>query len=80
MKILVLIQLLAVKPSKMNKDRRLSPGVVSLLKESAQAGLNSSRANVYYSTGTIGTALDRPIQGGTQLFRQDLQKPEVSHW
>jgi hypothetical protein len=28
------------------------------------------RINVYYSTGTVGTALDHPVQGPTQLFRR----------
>jgi hypothetical protein len=32
---------------------------------------NNDRINVYYSTRTIGTALDHPSQGKTQLFRRE---------
>ncbi|OEU18269.1 hypothetical protein FRACYDRAFT_183600, partial [Fragilariopsis cylindrus CCMP1102] len=40
---------------------------------------NNDRINIYYSTRTIGTALDHPSQGKTQLFRrkctvEDLKK------
>lgn len=27
--------------------------------------------NVYYTTGTVGTCIDHPSQGKTQLFRRD---------
>ena len=30
------------------------------------------RINVYYSTGTVGTCLDHPRQGKTQLFRRNV--------
>ena len=30
------------------------------------------RFNVYYTTGTVGTCLDHPRQGKTQLFRRNV--------
>jgi hypothetical protein len=30
------------------------------------------RINVYYTTGTVGTCIDHPRQGKTQLFRRDV--------
>jgi hypothetical protein len=32
----------------------------------------STRINVYYTTGTVGTCLNHPKQGKTQLFRRDV--------
>mmetsp|Transcript_31329 Transcript_31329/g.74452 ORF Transcript_31329/g.74452 Transcript_31329/m.74452 type:complete len:398 (-) Transcript_31329:52-1245(-) len=32
----------------------------------------NARINVYYSTGTVGTCLDHPRQGKTQLFRRNV--------
>jgi hypothetical protein len=32
----------------------------------------SMQVNVYYTTGTIGTCLDHPTQGKTQLFRRGV--------
>jgi hypothetical protein len=32
----------------------------------------SMQVNVYYTTGTVGTCLDHPTQGKTQLFRRDV--------
>ena len=32
----------------------------------------SARINVYYSTGTVGTCIDHPRQGKTQLFRRNV--------
>ncbi|KAJ1475637.1 hypothetical protein T484DRAFT_3159016 [Baffinella frigidus] len=32
----------------------------------------NARINVYYSTGTVGTCLDHPRQGKTQLFRRKV--------
>ena len=32
------------------------------------------RLNVYYTTGTVGTCLDHPFQGKTQLFRVKVNK------
>ena len=31
-----------------------------------------TRINVYYTTGTVGTCVDHPRQGRTQLFRRDV--------
>ena len=31
-----------------------------------------TRMNVYYTTGTIATCLDHPVQGKTQLFRRNI--------
>ena len=31
-----------------------------------------TRINVYYTTGTVGTCLDHPRQGKTQLFRRNV--------
>jgi hypothetical protein len=36
------------------------------------------RINVYYSTGTVGTALDHPVQGPTQLFRRRCTVGELN--
>jgi len=35
------------------------------------------RVNVYYTTRTIGTALDHPLQGKTQLFRRNCSDEEL---
>jgi hypothetical protein len=32
----------------------------------------SIRINVYWTTGTVGTCLDHPRQGKTQLFRRNI--------
>ena len=37
---------------------------------SLQAGFK--RLNVYYSTGTVGTCMDHPTKGHTQLFRRNV--------
>ena len=34
--------------------------------------------SVYYTTGTIGTALNHPHQGKTQLFRRNLDGPSLA--
>lgn len=36
------------------------------------------RINVYYSTMTVGTCLDHPRQGRTQLFRKDVTAAELA--
>jgi len=33
---------------------------------------NAVRINVYWTTGTVGTCLDHPRQGKTQLFRRNV--------
>lgn len=38
---------------------------------------NSVRINVYYTTGTIGTCLNHPRKGKTQLFRRNITDLEV---
>mmetsp|Transcript_19859 Transcript_19859/g.25575 ORF Transcript_19859/g.25575 Transcript_19859/m.25575 type:complete len:408 (+) Transcript_19859:60-1283(+) len=35
-------------------------------------GRSSTRFNVYYTTGTVGTYLEHPRQGKTQLFRRNV--------
>ena len=35
------------------------------------------RINVYYTTRTIGTAMDHPVQGKTQLFRRNCSDAEL---
>jgi hypothetical protein len=35
------------------------------------------RINVYYTTRTIGTAMDHPVQGKTQLFRRNCSNAEL---
>lgn len=35
------------------------------------------RVNVYYTTMTVGTCLDHPKQGKTQLFRRDVTEKEL---
>jgi hypothetical protein len=30
-----------------------------------------ARVNIYYTTGTVGTCIDHPISGETQLFRRN---------
>lgn len=35
------------------------------------------RINVYYSTGTVGTALCHPVQGRTQLFRRNCSYQDL---
>jgi hypothetical protein len=32
---------------------------------------DNERVNVYYTTGTVGTCVDHPRQGKTQLFRRE---------
>jgi len=32
----------------------------------------SNRINVYYTTGTVGTCLNHPTRGKTQLFRRNV--------
>ncbi|KAJ1428053.1 hypothetical protein B484DRAFT_329735, partial [Ochromonadaceae sp. CCMP2298] len=36
-----------------------------------------SRVNVYYTTGTIGTAIDHPVMGKTQLFRRNVTRNDL---
>lgn len=36
-----------------------------------------ARINVYYTTRTVGTALDHPLQGKTQLFRRNCDPVEL---
>ena len=38
---------------------------------------DGARVNVYYTTRTIGTALDHPSQGKTQLFRRQCTNEEL---
>jgi hypothetical protein len=35
------------------------------------------RINVYYTTGTVGTCVNHPVRGKTQLFRRNLSPPEL---
>jgi hypothetical protein len=45
------------------------------VRTSEERGDNSwwdQRVNVYYSTGTVATALSHPVSGKTQLFRRDM--------
>jgi hypothetical protein len=44
--------------------------VISFRKESA-------RINVYYTTGTVGTCLNHPTRGKTQLFRRNISLNEL---
>ncbi|KAJ3076225.1 hypothetical protein HDU98_004838 [Podochytrium sp. JEL0797] len=37
-----------------------------------------SRVNVYYTTGTVGTCMDHPIRGKTQLFRRDCSLADLA--
>jgi hypothetical protein len=39
---------------------------------------HDTRVNVYYSTGTVGTSLDHPRQGRTQLFRRNVSLEMLS--
>mmetsp|Transcript_36901 Transcript_36901/g.89613 ORF Transcript_36901/g.89613 Transcript_36901/m.89613 type:complete len:585 (-) Transcript_36901:75-1829(-) len=41
-------------------------------------GSTKTRINVYYTTRTVGTALDHPKQGKTQLFRRDCSNAELA--
>ncbi|CAJ1934984.1 unnamed protein product [Cylindrotheca closterium] len=41
-------------------------------------GPTKTRINVYYTTRTIGTVLDHPSQGRTQLFRRDCTIGELA--
>ncbi len=36
-----------------------------------------TRLNIYYSTFTVGTCLDHPIKGKTQLFRKNVEWGEL---
>ena len=38
---------------------------------------NGVRINVYYATKTVGTAMDDPVQGRTELFRRDCGGEEL---
>lgn len=38
---------------------------------------DGARLNFYYTTGTVGSALDHPRQGKTQLFRRDMTIDQV---
>ncbi|KAJ1476599.1 hypothetical protein T484DRAFT_1965386 [Baffinella frigidus] len=44
--------------------------LVSFARDSPEPG--DARINVYYTTGTVGTCLDHPRQGKTQLFRRNV--------
>ncbi|KAL7541594.1 hypothetical protein ACHAXR_011051 [Thalassiosira sp. AJA248-18] len=47
--------------------------VISFRKElGGDDGNNGVRINVYWNTGTVGTCLDHPRQGKTQLFRRNV--------
>ena len=50
-----------------NEDSR----VVSFVKQYVN-GEDSARINVYWTTGTVGTCLNHPRQGRTQLFRRNM--------
>lgn len=39
--------------------------------------LQPARINYYYTTGTVGTALNHPRQGRTQMFRRDVSLAEL---
>lgn len=41
------------------------------------SGERKPRINVYYSTMTVGTCIDHPVQGATQLFRRDVTMQEL---
>ncbi len=36
------------------------------------------QVNVYHTTMTVGTALEHPTKGKTQLFRQNVSMPEMT--
>lgn len=38
---------------------------------------DDNRLNVYYTTGTIGTVINHPKRGKTQLFRRNLTEKET---
>jgi len=38
---------------------------------------DTTRINVYYSTGTVGTCLNHPVKGKTQLFRRNVGIDEL---
>lgn len=40
-------------------------------------GEEGARINVHYTIRTLGTALDHPIQGKTQLFRRNCSDEEL---
>jgi hypothetical protein len=41
------------------------------------AGEEAVRVNVYWTTGTVGTCLDHPRQGKTQLFRRNVSMQQL---
>ncbi len=46
-------------------DHQENVGLVSFRKDGA-------RLNLYYTTGTVGTSLDHPKKGKTQMFRKGV--------
>ena len=54
-----------------NERSRLACRLVSFCRRYVGHGEEGYvRVNVYYTTGTVGTCLDHPRQGSTQLFRR----------
>ena len=61
------------------REVQLNPASCVIAFTKQLPGTGAVRINVYYTTGTVGTALDHPDQGRTQLFRwgcslDDLQR------
>mmetsp|Transcript_10068 Transcript_10068/g.18319 ORF Transcript_10068/g.18319 Transcript_10068/m.18319 type:complete len:213 (-) Transcript_10068:94-732(-) len=54
-----------------NKQSR----VVSFLKHTQ--GMGKVKINVYYTTRTVGTCIEHPKQGKTQLFRENINTREL---
>ncbi len=51
-------------------DLQVKPPMISFQK-------GAVRLNVYYTTMTVGTCLNHPIKGKTQLFRRNLKWAEI---
>ena len=45
-------------------------------RKNIEEGTNNMRLNFYLSTGTVGSCLDHPTQGKTQLFRRQITDTE----
>jgi len=46
--------------------------VISFAPAEVDTAVDLSRINVYYTTGTVGTCINHPRQGRTQLFRRNV--------
>eukprot|EP00286_Rhodomonas_abbreviata_P017800 CAMPEP_0181322652 /NCGR_PEP_ID=MMETSP1101-20121128/19343_1 /TAXON_ID=46948 /ORGANISM="Rhodomonas abbreviata, Strain Caron Lab Isolate" /LENGTH=346 /DNA_ID=CAMNT_0023430581 /DNA_START=104 /DNA_END=1144 /DNA_ORIENTATION=+ len=51
--------------------------VVSFVRLPSSGGNSRERINVYYTTHTVGTCLEHPHSGKTQLFRRDVDLAEL---